>query len=237
MSDDRTVLKKGRPFFAINEVAYARASATKGFIEPLYISGVQFDPARNEWLYSWRVSMSISSKASPIQCYESELLTLCEALPIQISVLKRELAEICEKMHCTCPDGGTTPPDPQQPTIINDKVGVNYRMKPPAPRFGFNEVVYLRETAQVLGRLEAYRITDLEWSNDLLEWKYIMLIKPRPGRNMTIGDRDDKNHPFEIWYPESQLSPVCEALPLAVAFMQKAVKNAEARLKAFCGGS
>lgn len=90
---NRTVLKKGAPRFAINETAYIRASSTRGFIEPVFLVGVDFDPGRADYLYTWQNGNGPGSKQSPVQLYESEIITLCEALDIQISVLTRELSE------------------------------------------------------------------------------------------------------------------------------------------------
>lgn len=227
---NRTVLKKGKPRFAIRETAYARASATRGFIEPIFIVGIDFEPGRADYLYTWQNGNGPGSKISPVQLYESELIVLCEALDIQISVLNRELSEQQVRLQSICPNGPIVAPT-QIPSIDGDQI------TPPAPRFGVNDVVYLLESAEVVGRLEAFRINDISWDNSFRQWKYIMIVKPRPGKTMTIGDRGDMTHNLSIGYPESQLGAVCEALPLAVKFLQRALNKAVTRRSTFCPGS
>lgn len=230
MGNERTVLRKGKPRFAINETAYARVSATKGFIEPLIIANIEFDPARTEWVYTWNRNTSDKRQVSPIKLAENELVTLCEALPIQISVLNRELLGLQTKYAQVCP--GTEPAvviDPRSRLVYPGKDG---RVVAPAPRFGVREVVYLRETAEVVGRLESYAITDISWSKT--QWLYSMYIKRRPGRTMTVGDRDDMSRDMTLAYPESELCTVCEALPLAINFMTRAISRAQARLASLC---
>lgn len=226
MALNRTVLRKGQPRFAIGEVGYARASVLKGFMEPLKIAGVKFDPARNEWLYSWSRDLRLTNTTliAPVEVFEDELLTLCEALPIQLDVLERELAEMQSQFAESCPGGAVT-------TTSNTS-----ETDPPAPLFGYNEIVYLRETAEVLGRMEAFRITDYQWSTQTREWTYIMHIRRRPGRNMTVGNRIDMTREFDLVYPENQLCPLCEAIPLALTFLNRAVSQTRSRISSLCPG-
>lgn len=228
MGADRTVLRKGQPRFGIYETAYLRASATRGFIEPLFIIGIEFDPARNDWVYTWGREFGRNSKPSPVKVYESELLTVCEALAIQIPVLTRQRAVLQAQMVSTCPNGATT--------LTQVAYGENSdgSVRPPSPLFGYNEVVYLRESAQATGNLEAFRITDIKWNQSLFEWVYYMYIKRRPGRNMTVGDRGDMTREFELSYPESVLCPVCEALPLAISYFDRAINSLTLRYNGLC---
>jgi hypothetical protein len=66
---------------------------------------------------------------------------------------------------------------------------------------------------------------------------YSMFIHRRPGRNMTVGDRDNWTREFSLSYPESELCTLCEALPLAVSYMTKAVAAAQIRVNSYCPGS
>jgi hypothetical protein len=236
MANERTVLQPAQPEYSINEIAYVKASASKGFIEPLKIATVKYNPKFKENEYSfWRdthLNQDIPRKSHdrlPITLLESELTTLCEAIDIQISVLHRELTEMQVKLLENCPDGGSIQPNPPRPVEDKGKV------LPPQSRFGVRQVVYLKETAEVLGRLEAYRIDDVEWDNGIKEWLYKFYTRPRPRRNTTTGDRDDLRRAKTIIYPESQLCTICEALPLAVHFLEIAIQRAEFRRQAYCG--
>lgn len=226
---DRTILRPGTPFFAINETAYARVAATKGFIEPLYVIGIEFDPAKNEYLYTFGMDID-HSKPMPIRLYESALLSLCEALDLQIMALERELAEVQEQFKSNCLNAQ------QQPEVVPPHKW-HYLSTPPPPRFGYNEVVYLKETAENVGRLEAFRISNFKWDSDLGQWLYTFHIKRRPERNMTVGDRDNWTRKLDLRYPEEDLCLICEALPIAVNFMQQAVQRAKYRRQTLCPAS
>ena len=232
MSGDRTVLRPGIPRFAINEVAFPRVSATKGYIEPLKISDIQFSPADNQYCYQFLKSHSGDKRKEvhPINLPESELVTLCEAFDLQIPVLERELADMEQKLVENCSGTGELDLKPNTPQPTEDKT----KITPPNPRYGHNEVVYLRESAEVTGCLEAFRIDNLRWSNDIGEWLYVFLIRPRPRRNMTVGDRDDMRRSSTIFYPESQLCQLCEATQLAVEFLERAVARARLRKQSLC---
>lgn len=229
MSGDRTVLKKGAPRFPIDGTAYVRISATKGYVEGIHIFGVDFDVAKNEYIYTWSrdLSPTFKNQPAPIKIYESELVDLCEALNIQISVLKRELDKLLEQQTTFCPVPIKTV-QPRTPTIVENTT------KPPPPRFGANEVVYLLETAQVVGRLEAFRLSGMTWNTKINQWLYRVHIRSRPGRGMTVGDRDNWNRVYDVYYPETSFGTLCEALPLAVAYMTLAVNRAQFRISALC---
>lgn len=236
MANERTVLQPVQPRFAINEIAYPKASAGRGFVEPLKIATVEYDSRHKDNRYSfWRdphLNKAVpqwSHDRIPITLLESELVTLCEALDIQIGVLHGELTEMQTKLMENCPDGGSTQPDTPRPTEDKGKI------LPPPARFGVRQVVYLKETAEVVGRLEAYRVDAVEWDNGIKQWFYVFQIRPRPRRNTTVGDRDDLRRGKLIVYPESQLVTICEALPLAVTFLQRALQRAQFRRTAFCG--
>lgn len=229
MSRDRTVVRPTAPTYAINEVVYSRISASKGYIEPLKIAKVSFDPFISEYRYSFYKDKS-TIELMPITLRSSEVISLCDALDLQISFLQRELTEMEAKLSINC-SSEEDPPDTPNPTIVKTKV------IPPDPRFGYNEIVYLRETAESVGRLEAYRIDGLRWDSDFGEWVYKFEIRPRPRRNTTVGDRIDLRHVLIIEYPESQLSTLCEVLTLSVTFLRRAVSRAVSRKESFCGGS
>lgn len=237
MSSDRTVLRPSSPKFSINETVYILPSAKKGFIEAVVVVGVKFEPSLNEYMYTvdrrfqrtfrGQVVSNEKSTLKPIDVREALLGTLCEVLPVRLSVLERELAEKQKQLTEVCAI-------PQEIPVTPQPLEINGLITPVAPRFGFNEVVYLIESAEALGRLESYRIDNLTWDTEINQWVYSFTIRPRPGKNMPVGDRDDMTRTYEIKYEESALCKVCEALPLIVTFLQTAVDRDKARLAAFC---
>lgn len=231
MGSDRTVLRPGSPRFSLKETVYLRSSATRGFVEPVWIVNMAFDPARNSWIYTWSYDFGKSPKVSPVRVYESELITVCEALDIQISVLQRRLADLQIQFGSVCPNGATFS---VQVAVSENADGTT---RPPPPLFGYNEVAYLRESAESNGYLESYRITDLKWHQPESQWAYSMHIKRRPGRTMTIGDRGDMSREFDLVYFESQLCTVCEALPLAIAYLGGAITSRQSRRAGLCNAT
>lgn len=231
---DRTILRPPRPRFAIDEVAYSAISSKKGFVEPLTVAKVEFSPAHNQYNYSFRDKSRFTIRGGkkerlmPITLLESELITLCEALDIQISVLQRERDQMQAKLneHCEGQEIDRTP--------VQSPIRDNGKVIPPDPLYGYNEVVYLTETAQTVGRLEAYRITNFRWDDDMVEWVYEFVIKPRPRRNTTVGDMDDLRRGTTLEYPESMLCSICQAITLANDFLERAVNRAILRRQAFC---
>lgn len=232
---DRTILRPSSPKFGVRETVYARVSATKGYVEPLMVAAIDFSPARNQFLYSFDRQLSPTSPKKdlmPVKLLESEIITMCEAIELQVSVLKRQLDEANAQLTQLCGSSGGIP----LPSVAKPIEGV-YITTPPRPRFGYNQVVYLIETAQTTGNLEAYRISNLYWQTQLKQWVYTFHIKPRPGRSTTVGDRDDLSRHSELQFLESALGEVCEVLPLRVQFLTLAYNRAVRRLETFCGAT
>jgi hypothetical protein len=234
---DRTILKPLRPRFAIGEVVYSAISAKKGFIEPLTVAKVEFLPARNQYNYSFSDKSRFTIRGGkkerlmPITLLESELITLCYALDTQISVIQREYDQMSIRLNENC-EGQEV-----DRTAVRKPVRGNGQVVPPNPLYGYNEVVYLTETAQTVGRLEAYKITNFRWDDDVAEWIYEFVIKPRPRRNTTIGDMDDLRRGTVLEYPESMLCTICEAITMARDFLERVINRAVLRKQALCSGT
>jgi hypothetical protein len=203
----------------------------------LIVIGVRFEPAINEFVYNF--SREIRKVASdlflspprpvlaPIELRESQVITVCEALQAQLGVLERELNQAKQQTIEHCPTAQELPIK----TFIREDNG---KTAVPSPRFGHNEFVYLVETAESVGRLEGYRIGGLEWDTTLNEWVYSFTIHPRPGKNMTVGDRGDMTFSYVVKYSETELGRLCEVLPLVVSFLERAVARTTLRLQAYC---
>ena len=225
---DRTVLRPLAPTYSINEVVYSKASSLKGYIEPLKIYNLEFDPSRNQYRYYFFRSISSVDDVLPITLLESEVLNVCGALDNQISVLSREYNDMFAKLHAHCGGELVQAADIVNPTYTNGLVS------PPRPRFGYNSVVYLRESAEVIGVLESYRVDDIKWDKDNLQWVYFSIIRPRPEKNSTVGDRGDLTHNITLNFIEVQLCTVCEAISLAVSFLSRALSRAQSRRQSYC---
>lgn len=238
MSGDRTVIRPTKPRYSINEIVYSKISAKKGFIEPFKVANIEFVPSKSQFEYSFFRDAKLGSNRFkgksieflPITLLEEELLTLCEALDIHIEVISRDLAAMRTKLeeNCISSDGEEKPE-------IATPIRNNNLITPPEPRFGIREVVYLKETAQAVGRLEAMRIDNLKWDKSVNEWLYIFQIRPRPRRNTTVGDREDLRRGSVVAYPESQLCLICEALPVAVNFLEIALQRSQFKRESLCG--
>ena len=159
---------------------------------------------------------------------ESEVLDVCDALDNQISVLEREYSEMSAKLTEHCGGESVIPQEIVNPTYNKEKV------IPPRPRFGYNSVVYLRETAQTTGNLESYRVDDIKWDKINNQWVYYIIVRPRPERSSTVGDRGDLTHDVVMNFIEFQLCTVCEAISLAVSFLNLALVRARWRRQAYC---
>lgn len=223
---NKTVKKPGAPEFALNEIVYAKASAKRGYIEPLKIANISYDVQHNTYNYSFYNEFN-STELHPITFLEFEVISLCDALDIQIRVLTTQLAEKQNQYYEVCNEQSeiTTA---SYPTEDKEKISL------PQPRFGHNEVVYLRDTAQTTGDLESYRIHSFEWDKTIEQWVYSFIIKPRPEKNMTVGDRGDLTHTITLQRVEEQLCSACEALSLCISFLQTAVNRAQLRKTNYC---
>jgi len=235
---DRSVLRPGKPSFGVGEVVYLLPSARKGFIEAVLVAGVRFEPSLSAYVYSaerqfrksfGRFVARKDAAIGPVEVREENLATLCEALPIRLAVSARELADLRSRFDSLC--GGTDAGHPVEPGRATRSGSSDFL---PAPRFGFNEVAYLRETAETTGRLEGLRLDQSSWDVGAGQWSYQVVFKPRPERPLPVGDRGTMQHDKVVAYRESELCSICEALGLAVSFMERSVSNDEARLTSLC---
>jgi len=230
---DRTIVRPVAPAYQINAVVYSRVSAGKGYIEPLRIAEIAYDTLHRQYRYSFTRSTSPSFPMEglmPITLLDSEIIGLCGAIDLQVAVLTKELANAQEQLTNNCPTSL------EQPSQVDLKF-VQGQLGVPRPRFGENEVVYLVESAQSVGRLEAYRIDGIRWSTGLLQWLYSFYISKRPGHPTTVGDRDNMLRDHVMEYSESELCMLCEALPMVVSFLQLALTRSQCRQQALCLGS
>lgn len=90
-----------------------------------------------------------------------------------------------------------------------------------APHFKIGEVVYLVESA-ALGELEAYKIGALKQTSPDV-WVYQIFIEQKPPTEQTVGDRIDLKESRDLFYEESELFTLCEAI-------QTAINNVEIRI-------
>lgn len=228
MSRSATILRPEAPKYKINETVYARVSATKGFIEPLYVHEIVFDPGNNQYRYTFRRDLrpELPIRLMPAALLESEVITYCEALCIQISVLERQYDNEVKILSAQCCSGTEGPKLYNIPDHPKDQA--------PKPRFGWNEKVYLMDTAKSSGWLEGYRITDMKYDVMRGQWLYYFKLEPVPQMNMTVGDRGDLRHGSLLFYHESDLGTFCEAQTEVVKFLTEALTRARNRFRIHC---
>jgi hypothetical protein len=237
MPNDLTVVRPPAPKYKINELVYAKASAKRGYIEPLMIHDVSFDPSHNRYYYSFKrdphhpFTPEGEPNLLPVRLYETDITTFCDAQDIQIEVLTADY-EKAKKLYAEgCPNGV---PAYFKQSPITDKFG---RIQPPQPRFGYNDMVYLMDTALSVGRLESFRVSDFRFDVSRSEWLYFIAIHPRLERNMTVGDRDDMRHASAMQYYESELGTFCEAQSEVVKFLEASVNRSVTRRNLHCTGT
>jgi hypothetical protein len=83
-----------------------------------------------------------------------------------------------------------------------------------APTFKIGDVVYLVESA-ALGELEAYKIGGLSQATPGI-WVYQIYIEQKPPTEQTVGDRVDLKEPREMFYEETEIFTLCEAVQTAI---------------------
>lgn len=90
-----------------------------------------------------------------------------------------------------------------------------------APQYKVGDIVYLIESA-ALGELEAYKIGAMKQVTQGT-WVYQIFIEQKPPTEQTVGDRIDLKEPRDLFYEESELFSLCEAI-------QTAINNIEIRI-------
>lgn len=84
-------------------------------------------------------------------------------------------------------------------------------VRPPTPRFGINEVVYLRESA-LSGFLEALKVRRVFYDPSINRTKYVFFIRNRRRKIQTLGDAVDLRREYDITLLEEDLVSYEEAL-------------------------
>jgi hypothetical protein len=228
------LLTPGQPKFAINSIVYARESAKKGFVEPLAIREIGYDNLYKQFKYTVSINLnrnSVQRRLFPVILMENEIATLCEALDLQKTVLDRELALARKRLEiCNTDTAANVDPIPENLPTVD---GIN--VLPPAPLYNVGAIVYLIESAEVTGNLEAYRIDGVRWENEIGEWVYKINISPRPEHNSTMGARITQRKHLVLEYPEGQLCPYCNAISAVVKFLESAVFKNRIRRQNHCG--
>jgi hypothetical protein len=240
MSKDKTIINPGEPVFGIGEVAYARSSALRGYVEPITIAKVRYDQAIGAYVYRWlkssQLPLGLAAQAkdqdlAPFEIREEEILTICEALPIHVSVLETQLAKAQSDL-----DGATDTDEEPPPPPVHQDVRATI-LQPPAPRFGINEVAYLIDTAETTGDLERMRIEELNFDTQAQEWIYSAVFRKKPGENATVGGRSDLRRNVTVKRKESQLARYNEVLSIRVSFLQRALNSSRLRFNSICASS
>lgn len=100
------------------------------------------------------------------------------------------------------------------------------------PKFRIGDIVYSVESAS-LGELDAYRIGAIAQKSPGI-WVYQFYIEKRPPDQQTVEDRIDLRYSTNLFYEESELTGMCDAVQLALINLQ-ARMNRVCQLLANCG--
>lgn len=101
-----------------------------------------------------------------------------------------------------------------------------------APTYQEGDQVYLRESA-ALGFLEAVTISGIRRING--KWAYaIRAGMARPYAATTYGDRTSLVNGATLFFTESELISVCDALDLAIANAERVLERLQAQRNSIC---
>jgi hypothetical protein len=108
-------------------------------------------------------------------------------------------------------------------------------IRPPAPRFGINEIVYIRESA-LNGYLEPRRVEGIRYDASIGRNLYEFNFKKSSPTVQTVGDAVDLKTAFTIEIIEEELLTFEEAVRIKRDYLQRELAKAEAQLAQFTSG-
>lgn len=240
-----------KPKFKLYEIVYSRISAMKGFIEPLVIGSINYENQSNTYEYRWIKNKKLSEliitgrinhrsidppsdkSLSPVRIAEHELIYLCQdddngALQIQKRFIEKELLNASNEIL----NSGCDEID-EFPDVEKDK-NYDYNDDISSPNWSVGDFVYLRETAESVGRLERFRIDNIEFNNKTGEWVYVFFIKQKPGAVSTVVDRNDLKNNIIISKSESELIDFCDAMAIRILYLNKSLDTVNRRIETLC---
>lgn len=86
------------------------------------------------------------------------------------------------------------------------------------PKFRIGDVVYSVESAS-LGELDAYKIGSIHQKSPGV-WMYQFYIEKRPPDQQTVEDRIDLRYSTNLFYEETELTGLCDAVQIALNNVQ-----------------
>jgi hypothetical protein len=108
-------------------------------------------------------------------------------------------------------------------------------VRPPAPRFGINEIVYVRESA-LNGYLEPMRVEGIRFDACIGRTIYEFHFRKSNPSTQTVGDAVDLKTSSTIEIVEEELLTFEEAVRIKKDFLEKELAKAEAQLAQFTSG-
>jgi len=105
----------------------------------------------------------------------------------------------------------------------------NTIIRPPQPKYGINEVVYLKESA-LLGFLEPAKVFRMRYDPDYKGYIYTFVYKRSKRRPQIAGDAIDLRSDKTIELSEDNLLTYVDALELKVTFLRSELAKAESQL-------
>lgn len=102
----------------------------------------------------------------------------------------------------------------------------NTIIRPATPKYGINEVVYLKESA-LLGYLESVKVQAIRFNSEFRINMYTFVFKKSNKLNQIAGDAIDLRRSVKIELPENDLLSLQEALEIKITFLRNELKQAE----------
>ncbi len=104
---------------------------------------------------------------------------------------------------------------------------------PTTPLYRRGESVYLRSSAEI-GKLDSFKITSIRQVQSG-RWIYEISISKKPPHHALIGDSyDSRINERSIFYAESELITICEALDIVVNNFQRQITTLENQIDSKC---
>lgn len=222
------------PKYKINDLVYLNTSAQTGRLESYKISSIH-DKGLGKYIYQFiihqhpfaeaTVADRINLKTTSEMFYtEDELLTGCEAMAIALNALDNQFSRVALRRDAC----GTT--DAEE--LVTRRTPTEVL----SPRFTVDDIVWIRQSAKI-GFMEFYKITNVNRVPNSRHWKYELNIRGDLRDrdfygNLTLGF--NKTNTQRLIFNESELITECEAIDLAIAYLNRKISDMAADYAAVC---
>lgn len=107
-------------------------------------------------------------------------------------------------------------------------------IRPSIPKYGINEVVYLKESA-ILGYLEPVKVQAIRFNSEFKINLYTFSFKKSNKINQIAGDAIDLRRSVTIELPENDLLSLKEAFEIKISFLENELEKSIKRYSQLFG--